>query len=306
LFKDHRKARDGRTGANPPIIWDSVDCISHLFKQAVKQNSNPLSLLPLRFDLKRTQRYESYLLDQFDRTLVTSAIDKDALRSLYTGKENPNICVVPNGVDLDYFCLERHLQRSPVSLVATGKMSYHANIRMVLHLVHEIMPIVWASRPDVALVVAGKDPPREIRDLAANQSIQVTGTVPDIRPYLHRATMAVSPLVYGAGIQNKVLEAMACGTPVITTSRAISALSVVPGQDVLVADTPESFAEAILRLFGDPIRQELLSQAGRKYVEEYHNWDNIAMQLENIYCAAIDHKEVYEDDGSRTIHPDLQ
>jgi glycosyltransferase involved in cell wall biosynthesis len=185
-------------------------------------------------------------------------------------------------------------------------MSYHANIRMVLHLVHEIMPIVWESRHDVTLVIAGKDPPREIRDLAANPSIQVTGTVSDIRPYLQRATMAVSPLVYGVGIQNKVLEAMACGTPVITTSQAISALSVVPGQDVLVADTPESFAEAILRLFGDPIRQEQLSRAGRKYVEEHHNWNKIAIQLEDIYCEAIDHKEENQDDGLRTIQPDLQ
>jgi len=99
---------------------------------------------------------------------------------------------------------------------------------MVNYLVAEIMPRVWQKRPGVQLMIVGKDPTADIRDLCANPQITVTGTVDDIRPFLWKATAAVVPLVYGAGIQNKILEAMACGTPVITASRALSSLRQVP------------------------------------------------------------------------------
>ena len=104
-------------------------------------------------------------------------------------------------------------------------MSYHANIAMTLYLVREILPIVWATNPDVKLWIVGKDPSKELLALQKYQKILVTGRVDDIRPYLRQATLSVSPLLYGAGIQNKILEAMACGTPVVATPLAVSALT---------------------------------------------------------------------------------
>jgi polysaccharide biosynthesis protein PslH len=161
---------------------------------------------------------------------------------------------------------------------------------MVLFLVNQIMPHVWRQKPEVKLVIVGKDPPREILALDEKAEITVTGTVKDMRPYLQQAAIAVSPITYGAGIQNKVLEAMACGTPVISTSQAVSALAVVPGRDVLVEDHPEAFANAIVQLLDDVRQQELLSSAGRRFVEKHHDWNVISSQLEVIYNHVIERK----------------
>jgi glycosyltransferase involved in cell wall biosynthesis len=167
-------------------------------------------------------------------------------------------------------------------------MSYHANVTMTLHLVHEIMPHVWQQRPEAKLLVVGKDPAREIQALAQNPNIVVTGTVDALPPYLQKATVAVAPITYGAGIQNKILEAMGCGTPVVTTPQAVSALCIEPGRDLLVADSPESYAQAILSVLANPQRQEELGRNGRLYVEQHHHWPNVAARLETIYAEAID------------------
>jgi glycosyltransferase involved in cell wall biosynthesis len=162
-------------------------------------------------------------------------------------------------------------------------MSYHANITMVKHLVDQIMPIVWSRRPDVRLWIVGKDPPREIRALMERGPIHVTGTVEDIRPYLRGATLAVAPLVYGAGIQNKVLESMACGAPVVATPQAVSAIQVLPGRDVCVAQGVDSFAASIVDLLDHPEQRNFIGEAGRNYVVTHHDWDRIAENLEEVY-----------------------
>ncbi len=134
--------------------------------------------------------------------------------------------------------------------------------------------------------MVGKDPPAEILALGSQSNIEVTGTVSDIRPFLQKATVAVAPLTYGAGIQNKVLEAMACGTPVVTTPKAVAALDIAHGRELLVAETEEQFAEAALALLNQPEVGRQIGMNGRLYVEKCHHWADIAAQLENIYLEA--------------------
>ncbi len=273
---------------NLPVVWDSVDCISHLFRQAAAQSKSMLGRLRSRFELERTARYEGWLMDKFDRVLVTSPIDKQALLGLVPdGAAASPVSVLANGVDTVNFYPDPAVTRDPETLVISGKMSYHANITMALHLVNEIMPLVWAARPSVKLIIVGKDPAREITSLAENPNIIVTGTVDSVTPYLQQATVAVAPITYGAGVQNKALEAMACATPVITTPRAVSALQAAPGEDVLVADNAADFAAAILALLDDPEKRETLGRNGRRYVTATHQWSGIAAQLETIYQDAI-------------------
>jgi glycosyltransferase involved in cell wall biosynthesis len=167
--------------------------------------------------------------------------------------------------------------------VITGKMSYHANITMAMNFVQQIMPLVWHERPEVKVYVVGKDPPPQVQALGADTRVEITGTVPDIRPYLWKASLAAAPIAYGAGIQNKVLEAMACGTPVVASSQAVSALEIIPGQDVWVTDDPAGFAGSILSLLNDTPSRTKLGLAGRAYVEKNHDWDRVAAQLERIY-----------------------
>jgi glycosyltransferase involved in cell wall biosynthesis len=133
------------------------------------------------------------------------------------------------------------------------------------------------------LWIVGKDPPKEILALAGNPAVTVTGTVADIRPYLQQASAAVAPLTYGAGIQNKVLEAMASATPVVVSPLAVAALAAQAGQDILVAKDSEDFAQGVLNLLSNPAYRRQVGEAGRRYVETYHQWDAIAGQLEGVY-----------------------
>ncbi len=271
-----------------PVVWDSVDCISHLFRQAAAQSKSLLGRLRSRFELGRSAWYEGWLMDKFDHVLVTSPVDRQALQALTpAGATAAPISVLANGVDGANFYANPAVKRDPETLVVSGKMSYHANITMTLYLVKEIMPLVWAQRPSVKLIIAGKDPAREITALAEKPNVIVTGTVPSMTPYLQQATLAVAPITYGAGVQNKVLEAMACATPVIATSRAVSALQAVPGQDLLVADSAADFAAAILDVLDSPETQERLGRNGRHYVKKYHQWPAIAARLETIYQKAM-------------------
>ncbi len=268
-----------------PVVWDSVDSITHLFRQAARQAQKLSSKAMTAFELRRTPRYEGWLAGQFTRVLVTSPIDRQAFLELAPDCAE-RLEVLPNGVDLEYFRPQEAPARAPAELVISGKMSYHANVAMVLHLVNDILPHVWAERPEVRLTVVGKDPPRELLALAENPAVQVTGSVPDLRPYLQRATAAVAPITYGAGIQNKVLEALACATPVVASPQAVSALEIRAGEEILVSREPREFAGQVLTLLADPTLQRRLGQAGRQFVERHHSWDAVAARLERIYQQA--------------------
>jgi len=227
-------------------------------------------------------------MQQFSTILVTSQNDRKAFLDLLPETRNPpDISVIPNGVDTQFFAPDPTVLRKPDTLVISGKMSYHANVTMCLNFVTQVMPLVWAKRPSVKLWLVGKDPTNELTALGKNPAITVTGTVEDIRPYLLGATLAVAPLTYGAGIQNKVLEAMACGAPVLSTPLAVSALSAVAGKDVAVANLPEDLANTILRLLNDPDQCAALGWNGRKYVEENHSWNEITAHLEEVYYGAF-------------------
>ena len=246
-----------------------------------------------RLDLGRTRRYEAWLAGQFDQALVTSSVDKAAFERLaaasseLSGAPPPQrIAVLPNGVDLEYF-QPGPWPRPTKGLVFSGKMSYHANVTAALYLARTIMPLIWDSRPQTTLTIVGHNPPAVVRDLAADARIVVTGSVADVRPYLQQAAVAVAPMPYGAGIQNKVLEAMACATPVVATPQATAALQTVAGEHLLLAASAQECAQAVQRLLVDPQLQERVGRAGRRYVEERHDWTDIVVGLEGVYAAAM-------------------
>jgi sugar transferase (PEP-CTERM/EpsH1 system associated) len=275
-------------GSQVPIVWDGVDCISSLFRQTAKSSDSVRSRWIAQLELRRTESYEARLAGTFERTLVSSALDQHALLTLpRNGFSEPRVSVLPNGVDLEYFRPDSRVVREPATIVITGKMSYHANVSMVVNFVRNSLPAIRRARPNVSVWLVGKDPSPKVRALAAEPGVHVTGTVPDIRPYLSQATLAVAPLTYGVGIQNKVLEAMACGTPVVATAQAASALRVVDGCQLVIAREPEDMSEAVLDLLGDPHKRQALSLEGRRFVESQHDWNMIASRLENIYHEVI-------------------
>lgn len=266
-----------------PIVFDSVDSISLLFEKVLKDAPSLKSRLMAAFDLKRTQYFEGSLTRRFAEVAVTSEVDRQALIRL--GSSEDCITVIPNGVDLEYFQPQK-LERDPLKLVFTGKMSYHANIAAVEDLVEKIMPLVWKEQPAAHLEIVGKDPSPVIQMLGQSPNIKVTGYVPDLRPYLAQAALAVSTVRYGVGIQNKVLEAMSMGTPVVCSTQASSALKAQHGRDLLIGDTPEQIAQHILDLLKSPEKRQTVGEAGRQYVEQYQTWDSAAALFEELYRKA--------------------
>jgi sugar transferase (PEP-CTERM/EpsH1 system associated) len=283
LFGLRLKEQVRRLGKPVPVVWDSVDCISLLFRKAAAGSQRLVSKLITRFELGRTERYEGWLVNQFDRTLVTAPADREALNQLAPKNTTPDLRVIPNGVDLDYFKHDLNAQRETATLVMSGKMSYHANVTMVVNFVRESWPFIRAARPDAKLWIVGKDPSAEVQALSQDSAITVTGTVADVRPYLQRATIALAPVAYGVGIQNKVLEAMACGAPVVSTTQAVSALAIQPGVEVSVADTPTTFANEVVSLLNQPERRHKQSELGRHYVQTQHDWGKVVERLEDAY-----------------------
>lgn len=288
-----RAARLVRAIHGTPRAYDAVDCISLLFEQASQYGPTWWSRWIAHVDLERTQAYEAWLLTQYHHVLVSSQRDKEALERL--GRERlPSstpiapIAVVTNGVDTDFFRpSDMYPERDRHTIVFTGKMSYHANIGGALYFVREVLPRVWAHEPSMRLQIVGKDPPKVIQQLARDHRIEVTGTVSDLRPYLARAAVAVCPVRYAAGVQNKMLEAMAMGTPVVCTRAAADGLWARDGQELLIAGDAEAFAQQILRVCTDPKLAQRLSEAGRHYVETHHHWRRAAESLQAVYAEAI-------------------
>lgn len=282
-----RGAELSQTVNGLPIVFDSVDSITLLFEWVQQSGPNWRSRLLATLDLSRTRAYEGRLLDRYPRVLVTSPRDKEALAKLSSAPDaNKRLVVLPNGVDLDYFT-PMDLLRDPATLVFTGKMSYHANVAAALDLAQQVMPLVWQQLPQAKLVIAGKDPAAELLALTSDSRITITGTVPDLRPYLAQATVAVLPMRYGVGIQNKVLEAMAMGTPVITTPQTLTALQAQVGQDILAADTPSAIVQTAIEVLSQESLRRHIGQAGRRYVENYHDWQAVAQKLETIYLDVL-------------------
>jgi sugar transferase (PEP-CTERM/EpsH1 system associated) len=291
----------GRLMHKQPLVWDAVDCISLLCKHTIVAGPSLQVRMLARLEHERTQRYEVGLLSQLRHIVVTSERDRQALielRHRQTGDlvssdevSGVDVSVLPNGVDLEYFHPSPQ-ERRPFSIVFSGKMSYHANAATALYLYHQIMPLIWQQLREATLTIVGSKPPKAIQLLARDARVEVTGYVHDMRPYVRRAGVMLSPMVYSVGIQNKVLEAMALGTPVVVAAQAAEALEAHPGRDLLVAGTAQEFANETLRLLFDAELRSTLSQSGRKYVEERHNWRMVTDRLIGIYQrAAAIHSE---------------
>jgi len=267
----------------PPerLVFDAVDSITRLFAQAQALAPTARVRYLARLELERTRRFEAGWLSRFPRILISSPEDAAALRAL-APDGRASLMVIPNGVDLEFF-RPQAVPRDPATLIFTGKMSYHANLAAALDLIRDIMPRIWAHRPEVRVQIVGRNPPAWLRRAARDPRVEIVGTVPDLRPYLARATLAVCPLRYAVGIQNKVLEALAMGTPVVATPPVQGGLSAVPGRDLVIAEGGEAFAAAVLRLLDSPGERAALGAAGRAYVEAHHRWEALAERLEAVY-----------------------
>lgn len=251
---------------------DLIDALSLNMQE--RAFASPIFLRPLlRLEGRLLYRYERKLLTLFAKAFVVSKRDWTHLG------RHPKLKVIPNGVDLQH--LDYAWRPTPSeTLVFLGRMDYPPNVDAALFFAREVLPKIRSRRPGVRFSIVGANPHPKVKALAWEEGVEVTGFVPDIRPHLAQAAVFVAPLRWASGMQNKVLEAMAVGVPVVTTPKVLAGFEgMEPGRHLMVADTSEGLAEAVLNLLGDSQGALLLSQEARKLVETHYDWDRIGVRM---------------------------
>ena len=196
--------------------------------------------------------------------------------------------VIPNGVDVEMFNTSGYEQESvPNQIIFTGTMDYYPNIDAALFFARQCWPIIRDQIAGATWQIVGRNPPPEIRRLAELPGITVTGTVPDVRPYLAQSAVAIAPLQIAGGTRLKILEALAMKKAVVTTSIGCEGLFVEPGKHLVVADEPAAFAQAVIALLKNPARRIALGAAGRSLVEASYSWESCGEQLLHIVEAKV-------------------
>lgn len=223
-----------------------------------------------------------------DVVLVTSEREYDALRNFLPEQQ---IEVIPNGVDTATFVQRDPAREISHQILFTGSMDYFPNIDAVLFFARKCWPIIQEQVPDATWQIVGKNPPPEIKRLAALPGITVTGTVPEVHPYLAASAVALAPLQVGSGTRLKILEAFAMRKAVVSTSVGCEGLSVVPGKQLLIADHPEEFAQAVITLLNNPEMRTALGNAGRTLVETKYSWEHCGTQLLRVLETHIRRRE---------------
>ena len=230
-----------------------------------------------RLRLPIARRFERFMFTPYDRTVVISAADREMLRQLQPAL---NIDVIPNGIEIERF-QPSHSGREASTLLFVGNYEYAPNQDAVRVLVEQVLPQVREHVPEARLQLVGLNPPEWMRALA-NDYIEVTGSVPDVKPYLARATVFVCPLRIGAGLKNKVLEALAMGIPVIATPLSVDGIQVQNGESAIVAPVDQIAAETA-RLLRDDALRDRLSRNGRALIEAEYSWERAADSYERLY-----------------------
>src|SRR5882724_4008052 len=243
-----------------PKVIDFVDADSEKWRLFADYHPWVLSWI-YRLEARRLAQYEIEVARTFDHTVFVT--DREARLLRQHVPERP-ISVIPNGVDLEYFTPPQDAggTTEPPMLVFTGAMDYFPNVDAVDYFCREIFPYVHEAVPAAQLYIVGRNPTKQVRQLSRQSNIIVTGAVPDVRPYLARARVAVAPLRIARGVQNKILEAMAMGLPVVGTTSATQGIEGAIGSDYLVADSVGAQVEAIASLLADPKRAHELGRRG--------------------------------------------
>jgi polysaccharide biosynthesis protein PslH len=267
-----------------PIIIDLVDVDSDKWRQYASVARFPLSLV-YRREAKRLQEYEKGVCERSSCVLVSTEREARLLRQIYNAQ---NLHVVHNGVDAEYFKASvSPLDDAPPTVTFVGDMSYFPNQEAVIYFARQVLPIIHQSVPNVRFLIVGRNPGRKVRRLQKIAGVEVTGSVPDVRTFLAKAQVSVAPFSIAAGIQNKILEAMASGLPVVATSRTLQGLCADVAAVVEKGDCTQELAAKTVRLLRDPQLGRNIGMEGRHRVTTDYNWERSLEQLCKLLEGAI-------------------
>jgi glycosyltransferase involved in cell wall biosynthesis len=257
--------------------------LNYIFGQPRVQHSLKGRLRAHLTALKHRQ-YVAWLLRDFAAVSVVSEHEAALVRNL--APRNLALAVLPNGADI-VGCASYAYAPEPDTLIYPGALSYDANLDAMRYFLCAIFPLITRERPNTTLRITGKATAEQRAALPALPGVTFTGYVEDIRGLIARSCVEVVPLRQGGGTRLKILEALALGTPVVSTAKGAEGLEVRPGHDLLIADEPRAFAEATLRLLADPDLRARLSAAGRQTVAQRYDWRTIGQRLDDLLYTAV-------------------
>jgi glycosyltransferase involved in cell wall biosynthesis len=229
-------------------------------------------------NLKGLKKYEFDMYSQADKVLTLTSQGRDELLAI---RPDLDIAIVPHGVDVEHFSYSDPSEGEQ-SVVFVGNYLHYPNVDAVLYFHQEIWSKVKAICPKLKFIIVGKSPPLEIQDLTQDESITVTGRVDDVIPYIREGRIFICPVRLGGGFRGKILEAMAVGRPIVSTSLGAEGIPSKNGENIIIADDPEGFASGIEKLLKDRELYERIRRAGRKLVEEKYAWAKGVEVLEGI------------------------
>lgn len=259
-----------------PRILDMPDAFSMYWERRMKAQKNPFLKIFETIEQGRVLRYEPVVMNKYELNLVCSPEDKEYLEQKH---DIHNIHVLPNGVDLDTFKAGGHDYGHNHTLLFTGNMDYAPNVDAVGYFVRDVLPLIHTEHPQVKFIIAGQRPVKKVLELAS-EHVLVTGFIKDLAKTYNDASVVVAPLRFGAGTQNKVLEAMAMGVPVVCSNIGFKGLGIQSGEGAIMQVDKKAFAVSVISLLNSETERRAVGEKGRKVIEARFGWDTVAVQLE--------------------------
>jgi sugar transferase (PEP-CTERM/EpsH1 system associated) len=257
-------------------LLDFVDSDASKWLQYCQFKSFPASWF-YALEGKRLAEFERKMVQAFDASIFVSTRDAGQLPD---SECRAKMHIVQNGVDLEYFSV-REPEEPSNTIIFTGAMDYFPNVDAVTFFVRSVFPLIRSNCPDAEFYIVGSHPTFDVRRLENVPGVKVTGTVPDIRPFLAKSRVAVIPMRISQGIQNKILEAMASGLPVVTTPAVAAGLESTLGMPVAIADDPRSIAARVVGFLREPLTTDQVA-AGRKYLKQHYDWETNLSALDGL------------------------
>jgi glycosyltransferase involved in cell wall biosynthesis len=284
---------NGQGGSEPLLVFDAHNATWSILER-MRQHASWWLKPILSVEAARMKRYEAAVVERFDHTVVVSDVARGALLdAVHDGEsgaaqQNERFVIMPIGIDTQRLRpLER--ERRTSNVLTLGTLHYAPNAEGIRWFLHEVWPKVRASVPEATLTIVGKNPPRDFIQYEEGhpQEIQVTGYVEDLEPYLRDAALMVVPVLAGSGMRVRILEGFSRGLPIVTTSIGLEGIPAKEGKEVLIADEPEVFASAVVRIIRDPELQDWLSINARKLATSRYDWRVALSPLDKLYAGTI-------------------